>query len=220
MYLTALVIPVFTLASVLLAQLSQSFAGLFWDDINLKTDHANKPSLNPEWNFWVNNLLVGIISSQLIFPQNMYIEDLTLSNIFMDMSLVLGLTLLYDLQTYIFHRASHTYSFLKKMHAVHHEFNMPNSIIAGLYGDNIELIIITIFALWPLTIIPLPIGAVMTYLFLITFFVQLNHSGKKVSIPYIYTYKYHYNHHRLRNCNYCEHLMICDRIFGTLNLSD
>lgn len=205
--------------SWLTAGMAQAFASYFWEDINPVTAHANKPSMNPTLIFAINNLFVGIGGTIMLYAQRWYLEELSVYNILKDVFLIYGLTLLYDLQTYIFHRTSHHYGPLKKMHAIHHEYNMPNGVISSVYGDVLENIIIVIFALWPLSVFMLPIGAVLGYLSVIVFFVQFNHSGKKVVIPGVYTYIFHYNHHKYRTCNYCEHSMVWDWLFGTLNLS-
>jgi len=149
-----------------------------------------------------------------------HFDEISMFFVMRDLLAILLLIAFYDLQTYILHYASHhTHPWLKKMHAIHHEYNMPNSIIAGLYGDSFELFLITSFALWPPCVFKVSIPAMCIYLWITAFFAQMNHSGKKVVIPFIYTYKYHYNHHKFRNCNYCEHLMLWDYLFGTLNLS-
>lgn len=216
-------IPSITFSSIALAWGAQMFATKFWDPISVNTESANKPSQNIIVNYAINTTIVGILGTIMnitaLNNDTLYLEDITLFNITKELLIVIALTLLYDLQTYIYHRASHNLPVLKKMHAIHHEYNIPNGIIAGLYGEIIESTIVASFAMWPISVFHLPLVSVAIYFFIITWFVQLNHSGRKVVIPYLYTYKYHYNHHKLRNCNYCEHLPIYDYLFRTLNLN-
>jgi sterol desaturase/sphingolipid hydroxylase (fatty acid hydroxylase superfamily) len=75
------------------------------------------------------------------------------------------------------------------MHAQHHEFHTPNNTFAGIYGDAFESALIAFFALWPLMIIKTQITAIVIFLFIIGFFVQLNHSGRKVELGIFYTGK-------------------------------
>lgn len=130
---------------------------------------------------------------------------------------VLLLILNYDLWTYLFHRACHTNKFLYRwLHAQHHENSFPNNFWMSIYGDYLEGNTIACFAMSGLFLFRVWLGSALIFLFYITFFVAVNHSGRAVTIPYFYSAYYHHIHHREQKYNFTEHLPLWDFIFGTL----
>ena len=104
------------------------------------------------------------------------------------------------------------------MHAQHHEYKIPNTPLAGIYGDTLESALIAHFAFWPVLVFPTSYGALAIFAFIISFAVQLNHSGRRIEIPYLYTTRFHLAHHALRRCNFAEHTCVWDWLFGTLHI--
>lgn len=130
---------------------------------------------------------------------------------------VVLLILNYDLWTYMFHRACHSNKFLFRwLHAQHHENSFPNNFWMSIYGDFLEGSTIACFAMSGLFFFRVWLGSALLFLFYITFFVAVNHSGRAVKIPYFYSAYYHNIHHREMKYNFTEHLPLWDYIFGTL----
>eukprot|EP00762_Andalucia_godoyi_P005836 ANDGO_06897.mRNA.1 C-5 sterol desaturase len=128
--------------------------------------------------------------------------------------------MMYDLQVYIIHKVSHKSRLLYRLvHAWHHENSLPCGFLDGIYGDAFEGSLISVFALWPMCVFRFTSSGTALYVMYIAITVQLNHSGRKVEIPWLfYTARMHFYHHQRRIVNYAEHLPIWDWLFGTLYL--
>src|SRR5689334_4526339 len=117
---------------------SGQYASRIWPPISSEDElRKNKTRKNPLILYTINSMCGAIITAitffYMIHTHNYYEEnffqmkviDLVLYSVKVIM-IVIGLTLLYDLQTYIFHRINHHYPRLYlAYHAVHHENIRP-----------------------------------------------------------------------------------------------
>lgn len=129
------------------------------------------------------------------------------------------LLLAYDLQSWCFHYSGHRVRFLwKHIHSLHHENALPNSPLAGIYGDALESFVIAGFAFWmPVAFAScINFGALFLFAMIISVFVQLNHSGHRIDVSWIFSTRFHLAHHVKYNVNFAEHTALWDWLFGTL----
>ena len=225
-----LVVPTtLTLSSMLITVMAQAFSCM-WGEIELKPRYKNKPKSSSVGYYILNHSMASLLASFIIiytkfhgtlYESNVFEMDITQLTLYIVKVLlwVLIQVVIYDFFIYIFHRTCHINKTLYKyVHMQHHENNSPRSVLDAIYGDALESTIIAFFAVGQMMVFPMPVSSVVLFLFLISFFVQINHSGRKVKIPLLYTYELHTAHHRYFKVNFAEHLMLWDFVFGTINL--
>ncbi|KAG2389221.1 hypothetical protein C9374_014621 [Naegleria lovaniensis] len=226
-----------TLTSMFITILAQTCAHWFWDEIELKPLYKNRPKSNSILYYVLNHSMAALLTSFCIVYTRYYgslYEDFdiwqnvcsfskmfeTCMYLVQVLLCVLFMMILYDLLVYLFHRTCHSHPTLYSLlHKQHHENNSPRGILDAIYGDAWESTIIAFFSCGQMMFFPFPISSVVVFLFVISFFVQWNHSGRKIVIPYIYNFEYHAAHHRYFKVNFSEHVMLWDYLFGTLRLN-
>ena len=119
-----------------------------------------------------------------------------------------ALILLTDVVFYFMHRLVHSRYLYKRIHVVHHRFDIPIAV-AALYAHPLEHIFVNVFA----AVVPLFIvRASPVVAFLWTAIASANtvlaHSATQ-------TKDQHALHHRFHQCNFGVGLMLIDRLAGT-----
>lgn len=131
--------------------------------------------------------------------------------------------LLWTLMLYWIHRASHSISFVRKIHLCHHAYINKNVVSwhwnnLFLFNDNIPSTI----DLWITEVIPTILFCMVTQAWWIFLFYYLwaaliqeriEHNSK-VNVPILTSGKWHLLHHRLP-CNYGLFLPLWDLVFNT-----
>jgi sterol desaturase/sphingolipid hydroxylase (fatty acid hydroxylase superfamily) len=127
----------------------------------------------------------------------------------------------YDFCIYWYHRGAHVLrgTWLHRSHKMHHLNNKPCSFWHSIYGDLIEGFAIGVFAHGTVMGWPISAPAALLFYSYIGLFVSLNHIGRDINIPFLYSSRFHQNHHIFRNCNFCEHTPVWDCLFGTYRAS-
>jgi len=226
-------IPLFSFISMSISLLAQQIACL-WDKIEPDENKIrNRPSWNVPFLWLINHISISTIAVLVVawsrYNDNVYEEDVLLMTIPQALMYILKvllwvivMVLIYDLLIYILHRASHYWKWIYiYIHRRHHENINPRSAFEGIYGDPFEGIIVGCFAICQMIVLPAPYSAFFLFLGLISLFVQFNHSGRKVELPFLfYTARYHHYHHKYFKVNFAEHFILWDYLFGTLYVPD
>lgn len=185
---------------------------------------ANKPTEDMIPVFIVNHTMAAHLFAFLVFylvhvrPID-FAQELSLVGISQSVVGSAVLLLAYDLQSWCFHYSGHHVRFLwKHVHSLHHEIPLPNSPLAGIYGDALESFIVACFAFWMPVVFAsyISFGGLFLFAMMISFLVQLNHSGHRIDIPWIFSTRFHLAHHVKYNVNFAEHTALWDWLFGTL----
>ncbi|EFC46978.1 C-5 sterol desaturase [Naegleria gruberi] len=219
------------LASMAVSVLSQWFSYL-WPAVEYKKQFKNKTTHYVLLSYAVNHFLSALLTTFTIAYARYYgscYESNIFEMSFLEMSkyiitvlwCVAQQVLIYDFLIYVFHRSCHVNKWMYiHIHKWHHENNTPRGICDGIYGDAFEGTLVAYFAVGQMMFFSLPVSSICLFLLYISFFVQLNHSGRKVKIPYFYSFKAHAVHHRHFKYNFSEHIPLWDYLFGTLRLSE
>ncbi len=133
----------------------------------------------------------------------------------------IGSTLLYfllvDGLAYYAHRALHHKAIFRAIHRHHHKFLAPTPFVVTAMHP-LEFLLFQTVTFLPLLVLPMHpagIGAVLVYVFV---FNIIDHSGVRLSSiwPWQGPSTYHDDHHVYFHCNFGQHLMLWDRMHGTL----
>ena len=127
------------------------------------------------------------------------------------------LFVLNDAGAYYIHRALHLPALYKRIHLYHHRF-IATSPYVTTAAHPFELLALQLSSFLPLFFIPfhaVSIGVVLVYILV---FNIIDHSGVSLqsSLPWQGPSTYHDDHHRHFHCNFGQHLMLWDRLHGTL----
>lgn len=173
-----------------------------------------------------NLILGGLISGSLIYaitqgmPTPLYFEVADYGWPYTIASGVL-LFVLNDGSAYYVHRLLHHKRLFRHFHRHHHRFVATSPWVTTAVHP-IELVMMQGAAFLPLFFIPfhpMVIGSVLVYILL---FNVIDHSGVKLTsdLPWQGPTTYHDDHHAHFHVNFGQHLMIWDRIHGTLRRPD
>lgn len=124
-----------------------------------------------------------------------------------------------DLLAYYVHRALHIKWLFRRVHRYHHKFIATSPYTAAALHP-VELFALQATSFAPVFLVPLHavgIGVVLVYVLV---FNIVDHSGVNLRsrIPWQPPSAYHDDHHAHFHCNFGQHLMIWDRLHGTLRL--
>jgi len=128
-----------------------------------------------------------------------------------------GLFILNDALAYYVHRMFHIKPLFRAIHRFHHRF-IATSPYVTIAMHPVELLTLQAASFLPLFFIPVHayvIGGVLAYSLI---FNIIDHSGVRLhsSLPWQGPSMYHDDHHAYFHCNFGQHLMIWDRLHGTL----
>lgn len=133
------------------------------------------------------------------------------------LSMTVVLFVLTDYITYWMHRMLHTKFFFRRWHRQHHRFVATTPYVtAALHPAESLLVQVVTFA--PLFLIPFhAVSAVAVYLYTLIYNVVSHVGARQRSIlPWQPPTAFHDDHHAHVHVNYGQHVMIWDRLHGTL----
>ena len=133
----------------------------------------------------------------------------------------LGMTavlfVLVDCINYWVHRAMHVKFLFKHIHHRHHRYGATTPYVATAMHPA-ELLVQQLASFVPLFFIPVHAASAAGVLLYILAYNVVDHSGVRLVsvLPWQPPSRYHDDHHAHFHVNYGQHLMIWDRLFGTL----
>jgi lathosterol oxidase len=115
------------------------------------------------------------------------------------------------------HRIFHRPTFFRLIHRWHHRNTTPTAFTAFSMHP-VEFLTYQSVMLLPLIFLPLPIPGVIAVLLLSHLESLVQHSGVRLFpwLPWMPSTYFHDDHHRYFHANYGQHLVLWDRIFGSL----
>ena len=170
-----------------------------------------------------NMILSGVLTGVLVYD---VVNDGVKTAIYTDVSeygwlYTLGMTvvlfMMMDWIAYWVHRALHIKFLFKHVHRFHHRFVAPSPWTA-IALHPVELLVLQAASFLPLFFIPFHAVSIAGVLLYILIFNIIDHSGVKLvsALPWQPPSAYHDDHHHYFHVNYGQHLMIWDRLYGTL----
>lgn len=122
-----------------------------------------------------------------------------------------------DFIAYWTHRAFHTKFLYRHVHRFHHRFGAPSPYVAAAIHPA-EFLTLQLASLVPIIFIPFHVVSVVCIFLYVLIFNIIDHSGIRIvsALPWQPPSMYHDDHHRYFHVNYGQHLMIWDRLHGTL----
>ena len=170
-----------------------------------------------------NLTLGGLLSGLLAYG---VVTDTVPTAIYTDVSeygwaYTLGMTavlfVVVDCINYWVHRALHGRFLYRRVHRFHHRYVATTGYVATAMHP-LELLAQQAASFAPLFLIPVHWVSVAVVLIYILAFNVIDHSGVRLvsALPWQPPSRYHDDHHAHFHVNYGQHLMIWDRLFGTL----
>lgn len=169
-----------------------------------------------------NLVLAGLVSGHLVFaitqglPTPIYfdVEDYgwpwTIGG-------TVVLFFLVDGAAYYVHRLLHRPALYRRFHHVHHKWGAPSPwVVTAVHPA--EMLMLQAGTLLPLFVIPFHyVSAIAVFVYVLVFNI-IDHSGVRLSSiwPWQASTSYHDDHHVHFHVNFGQHLMIFDRLHGTL----
>lgn len=128
-----------------------------------------------------------------------------------------GYFVIVDGLAYYVHRGFHNRFLFRWVHRHHHRYVATTPYTATALHP-VELLALQLAAFLPIFIVPLhasSIGGVLAYILI---FNIIDHSGVRLTsiLPWQGPSTYHDDHHVYFHCNFGQHLMIFDKLHGTL----
>ena len=122
-----------------------------------------------------------------------------------------------DAVAYYVHRALHGKFLYRKFHRTHHTYVATTPYVTAAIHPAVFLTLqVTTFA--PILVIPFHAGSIIVVFLYVLIFNIIDHSGVSLPsrIPWQAPSNYHDDHHAHFHVNFGQHLMIWDRLHGTL----
>lgn len=131
------------------------------------------------------------------------------------------LFVLNDAGAYYVHRLFHTRPLFRRFHRHHHQFVATTPYVTTAVHP-VELLAQQAASFLPLFFIPCHAASVAAVLVYILVFNIIDHSGVRLTsaLPWQGPSTFHDEHHTQFHCNFGQHLMIWDRLHGTLRRAD
>ena len=130
----------------------------------------------------------------------------------------IGLFLLVDFLMYVLHWMSHNISYLRKIHARHHEHSAKFNCVSLYYMSPWESILFGLLLSLLAIVFSFNLNSFIVFLFFNWFYGVITHLNVKVGKPNFMiftTNAFHKNHHQLNRKNYGFYTFLWDRIFNT-----
>jgi lathosterol oxidase len=169
----------------------------------------------------LGGVLTGVLiyAIQLGLPTKLYYEVSEMGWAY-TLASVVGLFLVVDAGAYYVHRVLHIKVLFRAIHRHHHKF-IATTPFAAIAMHPVELVSLQIAAFAAMFVVPLHpavIGVVLVYVLV---FNIIDHSGVRLDsvIPWQAPSDYHDDHHVHFHVNFGQHLMIWDRVHGTLRVA-
>ena len=127
------------------------------------------------------------------------------------------LFIMVDFMNYWTHRLFHVKSLYRRFHRFHHRFVATSPYVTTAMHP-VEFLTQQAASFVPLLLIPFHAASAAAVLFYILIFNVIDHSGVRLTsvLPWQPPSRYHDDHHALFHVNFGQHLVIWDRMFGTL----
>ncbi|MFT5434925.1 MAG: lathosterol oxidase [Myxococcota bacterium] len=131
----------------------------------------------------------------------------------------IALFVVFDGIAYYVHRALHTKWLFRNIHRHHHKFVATTAYVTVAVHP-VELLVLQWVTFIPLFLVPLWVGSPIIALVYILVFNIIDHSGVDLDsdLPWQGSPRYHDDHHAHFHCNFGQHLMLWDRLHGTLRV--
>ena len=122
-----------------------------------------------------------------------------------------------DASAYYVHRLFHVKTLFRHFHRHHHRYVATTPFVVVAMHP-IELLCLQAASFLPIFIVPLHFVSVIVVLGYVLLFNIIDHSGVKLvsRIPWQGPSMYHDDHHKYFHVNFGQHLMVWDRVHGTL----
>ena len=159
-------------------------------------------------------LAYGVVSGLIETPIYMDVTDY-------GWAYTLGMTavlfVLVDCIAYWMHRTFHIRFLFKRFHSFHHRFVATSPYIAVAIHP-VEFLCLQAATFVPLFYIPFHAASVVAVLLYVLIYNVVDHSGVRLvsALPWQPPSVYHDDHHAYFHVNFGQHLMIWDRLHGTL----
>lgn len=188
----------------------------------LRADQQRQAMLLSTLNLTIGGVLSGtfIWALQNGFTSPIYYDIAERGWLYLFASTLL-LFVLVDGLAYYAHRALHAKAVFKHVHRWHHRYVATTPFVVTAMHP-VEFLIFQAVTFLPLFVIPFHYASVIAVFVYILVFNIIDHSGVRLrSIwPWQASTAYHDDHHAHFHCNFGQHLMLWDRMHGTLRRSD
>lgn len=125
--------------------------------------------------------------------------------------------LVVDLMAYYIHRALHIKWIYQRVHRFHHRFVATTPYAAGALHP-VELLSLQGTSFLMIFLVPMYPAAIVAILIYNLVFNIIDHSGVALTsrLPWQGPVRYHDDHHAHFHCNFGQHMMLWDKLHGTL----
>ncbi len=185
----------------------------------LSDKHAREAARSGTLNLTLGGALSGVLVYAILehgLPTRLYtdVHEYGLPYFFAS---IVGVWLLIDLLAYYVHRALHIRWIYKRVHRFHHKFVAPTPY-AALALHPVELLALQAASISTIFYVPMHVGVISGVLVYTLVFNIVDHSGVDLRsrLPWQAPPRYHDDHHVHFHVNFGQHLMLWDRLHGTL----
>ena len=171
-------------------------------------------------NMALSGVLTGVLVYAIVsgsFDPPIYTEIAGASGWAYTIGSTVLLFVLMDYIAYWVHRALHTRLLFRRVHRFHHRFVATTPYVA-IALHPVELLALQAATLTPLLVIPFHAVSAAAVLLYILVYNVVDHSGVRLTsaLPWQPPSRFHDDHHAWVHVNFGQHLMIWDRLHGTL----
>lgn len=159
-------------------------------------------------------LVYGIVDGKLETP--IYTDVAEYGWVY-TLGMTVVLFVMMDYIDFLVHRTLHVRLLYRHVHRMHHRF-VATSPYVTTAGHPLEFLALQAASFAPIFVIPFHAASIAAVLLYILVFNIIDHSGVRLTsiLPWQPPSRYHDDHHAHFHVNYGQHLMIWDRMHGTL----